>query len=250
MTPDPQSRFTLGEDGISVKIDGEPRREINPYDEHALEGALKIKDQIPSAEIDLCSVGPDYAQQGLRRGLGMGADHGLHLISRSPLLDHAWFVARAISDHVELSHYDLIFAGAISQDLMQGQVGPMLAGILDIPIITSVIGVDYNQNERQFTVIKEMEQGARLKVTMAAPAVITFQTGPSQPRYPSLSNTLRAKKQELEIIDLKGWAPGHPGSQTVAVHETTPSRDGITLNGSLTEKARQLKDILAQRGLL
>jgi electron transfer flavoprotein beta subunit len=180
----------------------------------------------------------------------MGADHGIHLESDSDYLDQAWFVAHGIHDSIGLEDYDLILCGVMSQDLCQGQVGPMIAGILGIPVVSSVIGLNLDPARNRITVVKEMEQATRQRITLEPPAVITIQTGSSQPRYPSLSNTLRAKKQELETISLKDYTPARKGSITQGVRHALPSRNGLFLDGPVEEKAKRLKDILREKGLL
>ncbi len=241
----------IGDDHKKLEIVGTPRYQINPYDEYALEEALKIKDQAPETFIDLVSVGPKHCETALRRGLGMGADNGIHIVSNSELIEQGWFVAQAIAGRLGLHDYDLILTGVMSQDLGQGQVGPMIAGIIGIPVFTSIIEISIDTSSKEITVTKEMEHGRKNSITAPWPVLLTIQTSRSQPRYPSLSNVLRAKKQPLEIIQLDDapFVEKFP-LEIKRIARTPRSRAKELLQGSLTEKANRLRTILKEKGFL
>lgn len=249
--PDPQLNLRIDDKNKRLEIVGTPRYQINPYDEYALEEALRIKDLAGEAEIDLVTVGPDHCESALRRGLSMGADNGIHLVCNSELIDQGWFVAQAIAGRLHLYEYDLILTGVMSQDLCQGQVGPMIAGIIGIPVIVSIIDLSVNLSSREITVTKELEQGAKSSITLQLPALLTVQTSRSQPRYPTLSNTLRAKNQPLELIPLdNGPVNGDYPLEITRIAEIKSSRSKENLQGPLTEKVERLRVILKDKGFL
>ena len=135
--PDPDAPAGVNADGRWVEIDG-GAFVMNRFDCFALEEALRIREEIPETRIDVVSVGPERVETVLRRALGMGADHGIHILTEcdgylSPFATATWIAA-----HVRACHYDLILTGIMSGDDMNGQVGPLIAEMLHLPCATSV----------------------------------------------------------------------------------------------------------------
>jgi len=93
--------------------------------------------------------------------------------------------------------FDLILCGVMSEDLQRGQVGPMLAQLLNYPCATTVISLQLSQDRKKILCERELEQGLREKVELPLPALLTLQTGINIPRWASLSNVLRVKKMEI-----------------------------------------------------
>ena len=112
---------------------------MNRPDEYAVEEAVRIRETIPDTSIEVLSVGPPRVSTVIRRALGMGAGHGIHIVTPedgylSPLVTASW-----IASFARNRSYDLILAGVMSEDDMQGQVGPMIAELLGMPCATSTI---------------------------------------------------------------------------------------------------------------
>ena len=223
---------------------------MNRLDEYAIEEALLIKESIANTRIDIITVGPDRCDEVVRRAIGMGADSGAFIQMTSDGYQSPFQVASWIADFAHKKKYDLILTGTMSEDNMQGQVGPMLAARLGLPWATSVIFEKIAPDRKSIYVEREIEGGNRDILELKLPAVITIQSGINTPRWPSLSNLLRANSQKLEtlyISDLKKLA-GMEALLWLAYPEK--SRAGLVLSGSREEKAARLMTILREKHLL
>ena len=236
---DPSSRW--------VTVGGASVYRTNRFDECAVEAAVQLKENIPGTRIHILSVGPERSEAVIRRSMGMGADQGTHIVTPQDEFVDPSTLAGWIAASPAATDADLIFCGAMSEDLMQGQVGPILAERLSLPCATSVVRVEVQSDGTSVHVEREIESGYRETLVMQLPALLTIQTGINQPRYPSLSKLLRANKLALDTMHAD--AMGRPDSlQTVKrVRLPGKSRDAVFLEGTTAEKADQLIRILADR---
>jgi electron transfer flavoprotein beta subunit len=138
----------------------------------------------------------------------------------------------------------------MSEDLMRGQVGPMIAACLSLPWATAVIRQQMSSDKNSVYVEREIEGGSRDTLQLQLPAVLTIQSGINTPRYPSLSNLLRANKQKLETIQTTDAAPLDLRQNVVRVTYPIKSRSGTFLSGTQQEKAARLLDLLREKSLL
>jgi electron transfer flavoprotein beta subunit len=180
----------------------------------------------------------------------MGADSGALIQMASDGYQSPFQVASWIAGFANKKKYDLILTGTMSEDDMQGQVGPMLAARLGLPWATSVIFEKIASNKKSIYVEREIEGGNRDTLELKLPAVITIQSGINTPRWPSLSNLLRAHSQELEKISINDLT-NLPEMEVLAeVVYPRKNRAGRVLPGSLEEKAARLLTIFREKSLL
>jgi electron transfer flavoprotein beta subunit len=244
---DPEAPVRINADHRWVETDSNSFV-MNRFDGFALEEALCIREEIPDARIDVVSVGPERAEAVLRRALGMGADHGIHILVEtdgylSPFATATWIAANA-----RVGSYDLILTGIMSGDDMNGQVGPLVAEMLHLPCATSVIFRRMMPESGRIYVEREMEGGLRAAMDIKLPALLTVQSGINQPRYPSLSRMLRANRHPLYVIPSASLES--PPSIDLSILQTAlpqKTRSGLILEGTPREKACQLLDILQSR---
>lgn len=248
--PDPDAVRELDETSGSLRLPDAAAYRISRYDEFAIEAAVRIKESFPGMAIDVVSVGPARTAEALRRAMGMGADHGIQVLTRDEDEVPAPVAAGWIAAAARRSGCDLVLSGVMSEDLMQGQVGPMIAAGLDWPCATAVIAVTVSPESRAVAVEREIEGGARELVEIGLPAVLTIQSGINRPRYPSLSNLLRANRQALEIVEPQPALPAFPAVTTWRPAYPQKSRAGVMLTAGRTENAARLVEILRQRALL
>jgi electron transfer flavoprotein beta subunit len=248
----PESEIPIHIDDTGGWIDRDAITEfrMNRLDEYALEEALLIKASLSDARIDVITVGPDSCDAVVRRAIGMGADSGIHIRSESDGYQSPWEVAAAIAGFAHDQDYDLILAGAMSEDSMQGQVGPMLAASLGCGWATSVIFEKIASDRKSIYVEREIEGGHRDALELRLPALITIQSGINTPRWPSLSNLLRANSQELETIALDDLVRIQPREHPAAVVYPQKSRAGLILSGSRSEKAAALLAVFREKSFL
>jgi electron transfer flavoprotein beta subunit len=223
---------------------------MNRYDEFALEEALLIKEKFPGTSVHALSFGPERVGTTVRRALEMGADHGIHLVFTpeiyvSPFIT-AWFIASYARDR----NYDLIIAGVMAEDDMACQTGQLIAALLDLPYATSVMSTEFQPANGTVIVDREIEGGHRLSVQLEMPAVLTIQSGINTPRYPSLSNVMRARTQQQEVIKIE--APELPEQRESFSNLRLPDSAslGTFISGSPREKAGELLQILHEKAFL
>ena len=167
---------------------------MNPYDEFALEQALRIKESQGAGEVIVISLGGAGVQTTLRTALAMGADRAIHLKSDGPPPDPL-AVAKALASAIRGLNADLVWLGKQAVDDDQAQVGPMLGELLDRPAVT-VVGA-FELSGTTATVEREIEGGREI-VEVALPAVLTTDKGLNEPRYASLKGIMAAKKKTIE----------------------------------------------------
>jgi electron transfer flavoprotein beta subunit len=223
---------------------------MNRYDEYALEEAVRIKEAFPGVCVDALSVGPLQVEATLRRAMGKGADNGIHVLDDVPGYRSPQTTAALIAAYAHSKSYDLILTGVMAEDDMQGQVGAMAASMLSIPCAPAVTRTSYDPHTGTITLDCEMEAGLCATAILTLPALLTIQSGINRPRYPSLSNLLRARKQPLTTID--GAALTAPGAhETIhSIRVPANARQGITLTGTAAEKAAKLLEITYSKSLL
>jgi electron transfer flavoprotein beta subunit len=193
--PDTEARIRIASDGVSIDPAG-VKYVISPYDEFALETALRTKEAAGAGEVVALSVGPAQAAEQLRSALAMGADRAV-LLRGEPTLD-GLATARALAAEIRDAGADLVLLGMKAADDDQQQVGPMLAELLDLPCIT--VATRFELGDDGVTADREIEGGVEV-VRAALPAVLTVTKGEHQPRYPSLKGIMAAKKKPLEEKD-------------------------------------------------
>ncbi len=210
--PDSETRVKIAADGKTLDEAG-VKFVVNPYDEFALEEALRRKEQGGGGEVVVFSLGPPAAQETIRTALAMGADRGVLLqVDRIP--PDGWPVAQALAAALQDGGYDLILFGKLAIDDYNHQVGPMVAELLGLPCVTAIARLDLADGRG--TAEREVEGGIEV-VEFPLPAVLTTDKGLNEPRYPALKGIMAAKKKPL---DVKPTALAVGGLDVVAL--TTP----------------------------
>ena len=211
--PDTESRLKIGSDGQSVDATG-VKFIISPYDEFAIEAALRLKESAGTGEVVVVTVGEGPAAEQLRSALAMGADSAV-LLKGQPTMD-GLETARALSAEITGGGYDLVLMGVKAADDDQQQVGPMAAELLGLPCIT--VASEVALEDGKVVCHREIEGGAEV-VEAPLPAVVTTTQGKYEPRYPSLKGIMAAKKKTLEEKDAQ------MGAGRIKVRSLTPPAD-------------------------
>lgn len=190
--PDSEARIRVGPAGRGIDPSG-VKYVMNPYDEYALEEALRLKEQAEEGMVTVVTVGPEEARETLRSALAMGADEAVLLKAEGSV--DGLSVARVLADEIAEREHDLILFGkqAIDDDNMQ--VPAMVAQLLGLPCATVV--VDLSIEGGTVTARREVEGGHEV-VVFDLPGVVAAQKGLNEPRYPSLKGIMAAKRKPLE----------------------------------------------------
>jgi electron transfer flavoprotein beta subunit len=223
---------------------------MNRYDEFALEEALVLKEKFPGTSVHALSFGPERVKSTVRRALEMGADHGIHMVNPAETLISPFTVASSIAEYARDRGYDLILTGVMAEDDMACQTGQLIAAILNLPCASSAICVDVRLADNALVVEREIESGRRLEVQLDMPAVLTIQSGINTPRYPSLSNVMRARTQQQEVIKVEADELPQERETFTNLRLADSSSQGTFLAGSPREKAGKLLQILHEWAVL
>lgn len=189
-------RIRVRPDGSGVITDG-VKMSINPFDEIALEEALRIRERGAAAEVLVVSIGPADCQQQLRTGLAMGADRAI-LVENNDEIE-SLVAARALHAIVEREKPDLVLLGKQAIDDDCNQTGQMLAALWGRPQATFASKVEIDGGSA--TVTREVDAGLEV-IAVDLPAVITSDLRLNEPRYVKLPDIMKAKKKPLETIGL------------------------------------------------
>lgn len=223
---------------------------MNRFDAYALEEAVRIKEHFSGTLVEVLSVGPERCRAVIRRALARGADTGIHIQDPTPGCPTAETVAAAIARVCQTRAYDLILTGVISEDLMQGLTGPLLAARLEIPCAAAVIHQRIDPDRYTVRAACELESGWTEEVRLTLPALLTIQSGINRPRYPSLSNMMRSRHQALTTLPFDTLARVESEFRITALSEPAASSCASFFEGTLEDKAEALLDLLIEKGVL
>jgi electron transfer flavoprotein beta subunit len=190
--PDTETRIRVDGPGPGIDTAG-VKYIVSPYDEFALEAALRTKEAAGEGEVGVITFGEAAAAEQLRSALAMGADRAV-LLEGEPTMD-GLATARTLAAELEGSDADLLLFGVKAADYDQQQVGPMVATLLDRPCVTGV--ATFEVRDGMAVCHREVEGGAEV-VEVDLPAVLTITKGPFEPRYASLKGIMAAKRKPLE----------------------------------------------------
>ena len=183
-------------DGSDVDIDG-VKMGVNPFDENALEAAIRLKEQGLVSEIVAVTIGAASHQDSLRHALTMGADRVTLVETAEHLTPLS--VAKVLKAVVEREQPTLVLLGKQAIDDDAGQTGQMLAALLHWPQAT--FASDITLSGQQATVVREIDGGTQT-LTVSLPAVITADLRLNEPRYVKLPNLMMARKKPIETLPL------------------------------------------------
>ncbi len=248
--PDSEALIRINDTNNWIQLEDNAVFRMNRFDEFAVEEALRIRESLTDVKIDAISVGPSRVTSTIRKAMEMGADNGIHILIPDEQYHPPYETASLIASYAGGKEYDLIFTGVMSEDDMQCQVGQLIAGILDIPFASSCMQERLDSEKNTIYVEREIEQGLRESLELALPALLTIQSGINRPRYPSLSNVLRAKKQEIITIDAKSLPLPEERERLTGISYPKKSKNSIFIEGSTEEKAAKLLNILHGESLI
>jgi electron transfer flavoprotein beta subunit len=233
-------RVRVKPDGSGVMLDG-VKMSVNPFDEIALEEALRIKERGTNAEVVAVSIGVADTQQQLRTALAMGADRAILVQTDGavePLTAARTFLALARQENP-----DLVFLGKQAIDDDANQTGQMLAALWERPQATYASKVELSDGKA--TVTREVDVGLET-IEVDLPAVVTVDLRLNEPRYVKLPDIMRAKKKPLDVTTLD--ALGVSSVQALKTIKTEPPAQ--RQKGIMVKDVAELVGVLRQKGLI
>ncbi len=235
--------------GGKIVSPGSPRI-MNPYDEFAVEEAVRIKARFADSEITVLSLGPEGVKETLKKALAMGADHAIHV--SDPLfdeVDHS-ILAKILAQAICKRPFDLVLCGRQAVDDDMAQIGPALAVLLKVPFVTVVTGLEFSEDAQTAKITRQVEGGSEIR-NLKLPFLITCQKGLNEPRLPSLKGIMAAKKKEIQYLgaadlELDAETLKNNKLHTVKLSLPTARKKGIILEGSDDDMAKQLATIIRE----
>lgn len=233
--PDTAAKINIGADGKTIDPAG-VTYVVNPYDEFAIEEALKTKESL-GGEVVAISLGGEANKETIRKALAMGVDSAVHL--KDDNYRDSLAVAKALAEEIKAQNAELVFFGKQSVDFDNSVVGQMTAELLGYNCIS--VAVSFKLEGTKITAEREIEGGKEV-VETSLPAVITAQKGLNEPRYASLKGIMAAKKK---TIDEKPAAAAACHVEIIGMKKPAAKQAGRILGSdasAVPELVRLLKD--------
>jgi len=211
-----------------------------------MEEAIKIKDK-HGGKITVLTVGTPDAKERIKELLAMGADEGVLVVAPEKYDYHV--VVSLLAEAVKkIGEYDLILCGEASIDMFSGQVGPQLAGLLNIPQITYAQKIDASKDK----VVADRNMGDKAVTTESSyPVLVTVTKEINEPRLPSLMQILAAANKPINEWSADSLLSGvNPVVETIDLKGVSTERKNIVFKDDIDESVKQLVDSLAKEGLL
>ncbi len=237
---DPYAKILIKSDNSDVDLQY-VKMVINPFDEIALEEALRWREQgIDISQIIIVSIGDDTCQENLKTGLALGADKAIHVSyteTTEPLL-----IAKILSKIIERETGSVVIMGKQAIDDDANQTGQLLAGLLNWPQITFASKTTFLDNNQKIEGVREVDGGLET-LEAALPCIITTDLRLNEPRYPTLPNIMKAKQKPIEVIQYDDLGVKHElRLKKISVKAPEARKPGLKLN-SVEELIDKLKNV-------
>ena len=239
-------------DPDSWRLDRSVTCVLNPYDEYAVEEALRIK-EAHGGEVVVVCMGPDKADDAVRKALAMGADSGLLVSDPALAGSDVQGTAYALAEALKTLEWDLVLFGLRSTDGETGCVPGAVAERLGVPLLTALSKVEIDGST--LTVHRETDQGY-ISYECPTPAVLSVIKGINDPRYPSMKGIMGAKKKPLDTKDVGALALdeaqvglSNAKTRVLSARSPEPRQAGVKIEDD-GSGAQKIADFLASEKLL
>jgi electron transfer flavoprotein beta subunit len=237
--PDTATQVKIAGDGKSIETAGITWI-VSPYDEFAVEEALRIKEKRGQGEVVAVTLGPERAKEALRSCLAMGADRAIHV--NDPAFNNAdtLTTAQALAAVIKQEQPDLVLVGRQAIDDDMGAVGAQLAEVLGWPCAYWIMEEAIDAGGKTVKAARQVEGGLEV-FDIGLPAVLAAQKGLNEPRYPTLKGIMGAKKKEIKDVKASdlGVTPA-PQLSIVALEALPPRAAGRIIEGDVATAVKEL----------
>lgn len=248
-TPDTETKPKIAGDGKSLET-GDVKWVMNPYDEFAVEEALKTKEKA-GGEVTVISVGPDRCVETIRTALAMGADKGIQVWDDSLEGADPFVTANVLAGAIKSVDPDIVFAGKQAIDNDAAQTMSRVAEILDIPQANIVVGLEVSGDGKGASckANRRVEGGEEL-LEFTLPALVSAEKGLNEPRYASLPGIMKAKKKPFEKkgpgdVGVSGESLGSR-QQVVSTVIPEQARRNTIIDGEVPDAAKEMVRLLRE----
>ena len=272
-----QIRYTYARTGTDPDLNYlEPEdhiHRVNPYDEAALELALRSREQLGEGEVFILTLGALTAETDLRRCLAMGADR-LYQVDAGATMD-TWLKSSILTHAVKDLAADLVLCGKTSLDTGNGQVAAFMAHHLQVPFVSAITGLSISKDDRKLRIERKASRGSRELIACRLPAVLSVELGMVVPRMPSFADKKHALAAQIiklryaaanqSKISVKRVYPPHPRPKRVAAPDcrldsyerisqllsgSRVDKKGVLLTGSVESKVEGIMSFLTAHGFI
>ena len=212
---------------------------INPFDEIAIEEALRIRERGDATEITAVTIGARAVDEQIRSALAMGVDRALRVDDSRSLDPYA--VARILRVLVEKEAPQLVLMGKQAVDDDSNQVGQMLAGLLGRPQATFISKIEFQENKTRAQCSRETDGGIEV-IAISLPAIVTTDLRLNEPRYVSLPGLMKARKRPIEVLTCEQLGVTVQPLTTTLSTSRPPKRAGGVRVESVEELMTKLKE--------
>lgn len=247
-TPDTETKIKLGSKPNEIDTNGITWI-INPYDEFAIEKALKIKEQINTGEVILLACGPQRTEEAIRQGLAMGADRAVFIKDDSLEYADPFTISKLIAAELKNMRFDLILSGKKIIDMETSQVPIFIAEELGLTHVSFVMKFNEVDATNKKVIVDREAEGCHEIIEVQLPALITCDRGEDYARYASITGIMKAKKKEIIIKtpDLRALSLEIQSRTEVVSLELPPSRkEAKIFEGEVSEKVAALVKALRE----
>ena len=217
---------------------------VNPYDEFAIEEALRIKEKVGDAEIVAVSLGDDGAKETLRNALALGADRAVHLKVPTTAFVPPDVTAKAFHQFLSQEGFDLVLMGKEAVDDNFGVVPAYLATLAGVPLLTYVVQLEIGDGKVK--VHRETDDGA-VEVEAPMPCILTTEKGLNEPRLPTLRGIMMAKRKPIDEVEVT------LSDSTLGLDhmEMPPKKEaGVVIQDEFPKNVERLLEILREKKVL
>lgn len=239
IVPDTGARVEI-EDGLCIKEDASWI--INPYDEFAIEEAIKIKERL-GARVTLLHVGSGRGLDAVKKGVAMGADSAICVKDESIPSLGSVNIAKILSLAIASMPYDAVFCGKEGFGSNEGVIGGAVAGFLGLPFIPAIKRLQISPDMKTAEALVQGDTAVYV-VETRLPAIFSADKGLNEPRYPSLAGIMKAKKTELQYLSpaslgLKAQDLIRDAVKRVSLSYPQKTRRGLRLTGDIEGQVRE-----------
>lgn len=242
--PDTEAKIRIKPDKSGIEEAG-IKFVINPYDEFAVEEALKTREKA-GGETVAVSLGPDRVVESIRTALAMGIDKGIHVGSEGNVFD-SFATARVLANVIKAGGFDVIFCGKQAIDGDNAQTASMIAELLNIPQVMVVEKFELTEDKKGAIATRVVGGGAREVYEVGFPAIFGCEKGLNTPRYASLPGIMKAKSKPIEKLKASDFIQGESTLVRFTDFELPPERSaGKKIAGEPVQQAAELVRLLRE----
>ncbi len=197
--PDTETKIRIKGDGSGIETDG-VKYILSPYDEFAVEEAIRTKEKNAGSEVTVISMGPTRAVEAIRTALAMGCDKAIHIDDESAQGIDSYLTAKVLSKVIQDNSFEVVFTGKQAIDQDAGQVAQSVAEFLSWPQVMILEKIEFAGGKA--TATRRVSGGAKEVYEVALPALFGCEKGLNTPRYASLPGIMKAKTKPVQSLKL------------------------------------------------